>query len=180
MLSSVYVNPKLQLLSVCEHILFGSNGGFSRLSLTAFDLNKLSCFVFIIKGRKIGSLIECLFGQRVWTALPPALCVASSQQKSISGSSSRAEGGTQPYVKHWFRSRPQAERLGARTLPLRRKPGPRKLDSPVSKNPGWKHKRWMFPRHETNVWPNTKIHECRVRGTSQDPRSLRGTWCNSM
>lgn len=36
----------------------------------------------------------------MWTALPLALRVASSQQKSLSGSSSRAEGETYPYVKH--------------------------------------------------------------------------------
>lgn len=117
------------------------------------------------------SLIECLFGQGMWTTLPPALRVASSQRKSLSGSSSRAVGESHPFVKHWFRSRPWAEGLGGRFAPAEARVGPWKLDSHVSKKSGWKWKNRMCRRHETNVWP--WLHECRVRGTT--PRRVWGT-----
>lgn len=51
-----------------------------------------------------------------------------------------------------------------------------RLDRPISKKKkkktqATKDKRWMFGRQQTNVWPNTKIHERSIGGTSEHPRS---------
>lgn len=118
----------------------------------------------------------------MWTLHPLALRVAFSPGKSLSNSPSFAQGETRPLsnIDSEVGQEPRGWELGYSHRGASR-PLETEVGNTVSRM-GVKLLKTdvllIILRHETNVWPNTDICECRVRGNFRDLKHIGRIWCN--